>query len=252
MRKVGHYQITGEIHNVSGLHIGGSDELLDIGAIDDTVVKDAGTMKPYIPGSSLKGKMRSRLELQFGIASGDEPLTATRREQGQGGKMRTVSKTVGELNPAEYLVATIFGPHKNTRHAFGPTRILVRDGHLLEGGRIETRAEASISRTTGTGGNPRKREQIVAGSVFRLKIDLQVLDLDEQQQEKCMFAGRKGGEAMVAFVLAGLKAVEQTGLGAGSSRGSGEVEFRKLKLDGRETWPDLSTPFELPATIPAQ
>ena len=170
------------------------------------------------------------------MIDGDEPYGAR-------------GKRIGDLTPEGYLVVSIFGPHKNTNHTFGPTRILVRDGNLLEGGRVETKAEVSGSRTTGTGGNPRKMERVAAGSSFRLKIDLQVLDLDRNTPNRCCFADRTGDEAMIAFVLAGLRSVELTGLGAAVSRGSGEVEFRDLKLNGKETWLDGTTPFQLPAGI---
>ncbi|MBC8462229.1 MAG: type III-A CRISPR-associated RAMP protein Csm3, partial [Deltaproteobacteria bacterium] len=54
--------ITGEIHALTGLHIGGGAEGVSIGGIDNIVVRDTLTQEPYIPGSSLKGKMRSLSE----------------------------------------------------------------------------------------------------------------------------------------------------------------------------------------------
>ena len=52
-------KLTGTIELLSGLHIGGGDDTMKIGGIDNGVIKDVNTDKPYIPGSSLKGKMRS-------------------------------------------------------------------------------------------------------------------------------------------------------------------------------------------------
>jgi CRISPR-associated protein Csm3 len=59
--------IKGKIELISGLHIGGGDDTMKIGGIDNGVTKDINTDKPYIPGSSLKGKMRSLLEWHIGV-----------------------------------------------------------------------------------------------------------------------------------------------------------------------------------------
>ncbi|MEI8020452.1 MAG: type III-A CRISPR-associated RAMP protein Csm3 [Schlesneria sp.] len=225
MKSIEHHQITGIIHLLSGTRVGGSDELLDIGATDLTVVKNPANMEPYIPGSSIKGKMRSQLETKFALVGPNgDPFSGR-----------------GNLSPAGYLVAAIFGPHMNSGHGLGPTRIIVRDGNLLTGGQLETKSEVMGNRNTGVGVHPRKIERVVAGSTFRLRIDLQVFDLDSSQGN-CRFDSKTGGEAMVEFVKCGLKLIEFTGLGSGVSRGSGEVEFLDLKLDGNR--------FELPKQIP--
>ena len=54
--------ITGLIELKTGLHIGTSQETLEIGGMDNPVIRDPLTREPYIPGSSLKGKLRSLLE----------------------------------------------------------------------------------------------------------------------------------------------------------------------------------------------
>ena len=50
----------------SGLHIGGSQDELVIGGADNPVIKSLDTRKPYVPGSSLKGKMRAEIEKHLG------------------------------------------------------------------------------------------------------------------------------------------------------------------------------------------
>lgn len=57
------YIIKGEIVCKTGLHIGGSNDNIDIGGTDTVVIRDSVTDLPFIPGSSLKGKLRSLLEL---------------------------------------------------------------------------------------------------------------------------------------------------------------------------------------------
>ena len=215
MKKTGYHEITGVIHCLSGLRVGGSDELLQIGGTDLTCIKHPVTLKPYVPGSSIKGKMRSELEQKlgkFGGRDGSEPC-------GCGGK--------------DCLVCLLFGPHKNTRHELGPTRIVVRDGACTRGGETELKSENVIDRKTGTALHPRKIERVVSGSEFSLRIGVQVWDRDISSK----YDGKTGADALVEFVKDGLRALQQTGLGSGISKGSGEIEFRELKLDG--------TPFAL-------
>jgi CRISPR-associated protein Csm3 len=215
MRKTGYHEITGVIHCLSGLRIGGSDELLQIGGTDLTCIKHPVTLKPYIPGSSLKGKMRSEQEQKLGKFGGrdnSEPCGCAR---------------------TDCLVCRVFGPHKKAKHDLGPTRIVVRDAACTQGGETELKSENVIDRKTGTALHPRKVERVVAGSQFSLRIGIQVWDFDKDVQ----LNGKKGGDALVEFVQEGLRALQQTGLGSGISKGSGEIQFRDLKLNG--------TPFEL-------
>lgn len=210
-KKVGYHEITGVIHCLSGLRVGGSDELLQIGGTDLTCIKHPVTLKPYIPGSSIKGKMRSELEQKQGKFGGqykNEPCGCIAKD---------------------CLVCRIFGPHKNTRHDLGPTRIVVRDASCTQGGETELKSENVIDRKTGTALHPRKVERVVADSEFSLRIGIQVWDLDADSEHN----NKSGGAALVEFVKDGLRAVQQTGLGSGISKGSGEVEFRELKLDGK-------------------
>jgi CRISPR-associated protein Csm3 len=215
MRKTGYHEITGIIHCLSGLRVGGSDELLQIGGTDLTCIKHPVTLRPYIPGSSIKGKMRSELEQKLGQFGGQDQ-----------------SEPCGCAQDI-CLVCRVFGPHKKARHQLGPTRIVVRDAACTRGGETELKSENVIDRKTGTAMHPRKVERVVAGSEFTLRIGIQVWDLDAGCQHK----QKTGGEALIEFVKDGLRALQQTGIGSGISKGSGEIEFRDLKLDG--------TPFTL-------
>ena len=210
MKKVNYHEITGVIRCVSGLRIGGSDDLLQIGGTDLTCIKHPVTLKPYLPGSSLKGKMRSELESKLGNFGG--------REKNE------------PCGCGNCIVCRVFGTHKNTKHGLGPTRIIVRDAQLLEGGETELKAENVIDRKTGTAMHPRKIERVVAGSTFTLRIGIQEWDLDIE----AVYNNMKGGDSLVAFVVEGLKLVERTGLGSGVSKGSGEIKFEQLKVNGKD------------------
>lgn len=76
----------------------------------------------------------------------------------------------------------------------------------------------------------RSEERVVAGSAFTLRIGIQEWDLDKNVS----YAGKKGGDALVAFILEGLKLVQRTDLGSGVSKGSGEIQFEQLKADGKD------------------
>lgn len=206
-----HLTITGVIELKSGCRIGGSDDMLNIGAADLICIKHPVTLKPYLPGSSLKGRLRSEQEKRLGSFSWD----------------RKENKRVP--NPREpcgcgqttCLVCRVFGPHKNTSHRLGPTRIIVRDATLIEGGDLELKSENIINRETGTAEHPRKAERVSAESQFEFKIGLQIFDSDDEP-------------GMVTFIKDALRYVQETGIGSGISKGYGEIEFKNLKLDGQE------------------
>jgi len=210
MKRTSIHTIEATLECVTGLRIGGSQDDLQIGGTDLPVIKHPVTLAPYVPGSSLKGKMRSELEKRHGIRSPNQ------------------AEPCGCAG-ADCPVCRIFGPHKNTRSELGPTRLLVRDASLMEGGQIEIKTENVINRKTGAAEHPRKLERVAAGSKFRLQLKTQVYDLDSTFE----FGGKSGKDAVLAVVREGLDMVQQTGLGASVSRGSGQIRLFDLKLDGK-------------------
>ena len=66
-------QITGTIEVLTGMHIGGSSAFAAIGAVDSPVIKDVITGYPMIPGSSLKGKMRTLLAKAYNESVANKP-----------------------------------------------------------------------------------------------------------------------------------------------------------------------------------
>ncbi len=208
MKRTGIHTISFTVRCESGLHIGGSQDELTIGGSDNPVIKNPATGKPYIPGSSLKGKMRSELEKQQGRVTNSRPCSC---------------------NHEDCPVCRVFGSHSN-ESPLGPSRIIVRDGRLAMGGRIETKSETAIDRQTGAAqrGSLRNGERVVEGSEFSMSIVLQVFDNDDDFRYKEHW----GGGALQAVVFECLDLVEMTGLGGGVSRGSGAVSFHNRKLDG--------------------
>lgn len=207
LRLVKHKQITGTLTCRSGLRIGGSKEDIEIGGVDSPIVRDPVSGLPYIPGSSLKGKLRSLLEYyrEGGIAANGEPC--------------------GCGKPS-CQVCTVFGPHKRTQHDLGPTRIIVRDAPLSEESQkrleplreqgidyAEVKHENWIDRRTGVAGQKglRNQERVLASAQFDLTIHIRIFEGDPEAE-------------IVALVERGLKGLEAEYLGGSGSRGYGWVK----------------------------
>jgi CRISPR-associated protein Csm3 len=215
-------KITGIIELVSGLHIGSGNTEMHIGGTDNPVIKNPVTDQPYIPGSSIKGKMRSLMEWHAGVVA-----VADGRPLG----IAHLEKLNGErVNGIEILRLFGYAPtgtamEENLVREIGPTRLAfwdcdldpswikeMADKYLLL---TETKMENSIDRIKGTAENPRNTERVPAGARFRFQLSIKVID----------------GEDLLEPVLRGLKLVELSGLGGSISRGYGKVAFRDLALD---------------------
>ena len=221
MRQLAQYAVYGTILLKSGTRIGGSDDVLQIGGTDLTCIKDPVTGAPYLPGSSIKGKMRSSLEKWLGKTNGREPCGCAR---------------------PDCPVCRLFGPHKNTQHSLGPTRIKVYDAHLTGSeAKIEQKTEAVIRRDTGAAEHPRTVERVAPGATFRLRIDIAEYDLDKDfRYKKADGSDAAGGEALIAVVDHGIDLLEKGGVGAGTGKGYGEIaiqDVRREKLDRKPRIP---------------
>lgn len=214
-------KITGKIILKSGLHIGAGDTEMRIGGTDNPVVKDPLTGQPYIPGSSLKGKIRSLLEWRHGLVldTFDGKVYSFKQLRNKDdANGRALLKLFGGAPEAEAdkLVAEI-GP---TRLAFWDCPLddnwkkTVADAcHLLT---TEAKSENSINRISGVADNPRFTERVIAGAEFDFALTLKVID----------------GEDLLQMVLEGIKLLELDSLGGSGSRGYGKIGFEALQLDG--------------------
>jgi CRISPR-associated protein Csm3 len=210
MKKVAHYVIRGEIELISPMRIGGSDDVLQIGGTDLTCIKDPVTGRPYIPGSSLKGKMRSSLEKVLGKTNGSEPCGCA-----------------GNDCP----VCRVFGPHKKAGHKLGPTRIIIRDAPLIgESFAIENKTESVNRRDTGAAEHPRTVER-VAGAKFALEIGVQEFEMDKEfSYTDADGKELRGASALIEVVNHALDEMERVGVGAGTGKGYGQI---KIHWDGK-------------------
>jgi CRISPR-associated protein Csm3 len=200
--------LNGQVELLSGLHIGGGDDTMKIGGIDNQVIKDINTNKPYIPGSSLKGKMRSLLEWNLGLVgiSDGKPFSPKFLKD-------AVFNDEAKKSSAENLIK-LFGASGEDAENYGITRISVGDCALIDEGlkTSEAKYENVIDRKSGTAQHPRQTERVPAGVKFNFNIKLKVLDGDDEKALKDM-------------VELGLSLVENDYLGGNGSRGYGRVLF---------------------------
>ena len=208
--------LKGQIELLSGLHIGGGDDTMKIGGIDSQVIKDINTNKPYIPGSSLKGKMRSLLEWNNRLVSY------------AGGKVFSsdfLDKVPEPDRKAAQNLLKIFGDKEDKKKEIGITRISVGDCMLSkesEGLKLsEEKYENVINRERGTAEHPRQIERVPAGVKFDLVIRLKVFDEKEPYNDN--------ENELKEMVVKGLELINNDYLGGSGSRGYGRVEFTNLR-----------------------
>jgi CRISPR-associated protein Csm3 len=214
--------IKGEIHALTGLHIGATNAGMSIGGVDAAVVRNPLTRRPYIPGSSLKGKMRSLLEKVEGkVTNGSNNLA---------GELFIVDIT----NP----IAQIFGvtPEdvtKQNQPKQPVSRLIVRDCPLNKESAeklfaskdtdlpyTEVKTEVVIDRIT-SAATPRQLERVPAGAIFEMEMILNVYDGDNET-------------TFLNKIFEGLALVQNDYLGGKGSRGSGQVKISVTELKKKE------------------
>lgn len=193
-------EIRGKIEVVSGLHIGGSDAFSAIGAIDSPVVRDAYSDLPMIPGSSLKGKMRSLLAKRY-----------------PNGVEKTANDDVEEI-------LRLFG--SSVKNKIKKSRLIFSDATMenwkeLKRMGVQSQTEAKFENTINrmtSEANPRQIERVVRGAVFPLSI---VYNAEEE------------GEIVedIQLLKEGMVLLSYDYLGGNGSRGYGRVQFTDLSAD---------------------
>jgi CRISPR-associated protein Csm3 len=192
---------------VTGLHIGGSKDSVEIGGIDNPVIKVATRKnQPYLPGSSLKGKMRCLLEQVNGAT---------------------------EVGKSEF-VNNLFGYASNNQ----PSKLIVRDAYLsddsvkklveasLDMPYTENKFENTIDRVKGKAEHPRQSERVPAGAEFDVEMVINVWDNDNADELK-------------QLLRQGIALIENDYLGGSGSRGYGQVKFGELnfvELSANNNW----------------
>jgi CRISPR-associated protein Csm3 len=225
LQYLGRLTLKGMLEIKTGLHIGAGKDAIEIGGIDNPVVKHPHTGDPYIPGSSLKGKARFLLEWAFNRVRSDGRAFGFNDEDAE------------NLSNGGDVILRLFGTAaKREKWNDGPTRLIVRDAplnsewrkELLKNGHLftEDKAEVSIDRIAGKAldGGLRHTERVVAGALFDVEIGVRLWNTDGD-------GGARDREALAWFIQA-LDFIEQDALGGSGSRGYGRVAFNDLRLLG--------------------
>ena len=228
LKLIGKLILEGEIHCESGLHIGAGKGSLEIGGADNPVVKDSHG-RPYIPGSTLRGRVRALLEQATGMAIPSELVFLSKRK---GQEVR-----IHQSDRPDDEICILFGRSPGRMEKVGggdlesncatPARLSVFDAPLvtesitpqmretLDDELTEVKSENAIDRITSQA-NPRTLERVPAGARFRIRMVVDVLCEEDAP--------------LLALLVQGLRLLEDDALGGGGSRGSGRVRFGHLKL----------------------
>lgn len=221
---------------VTGLRIGAGDSEMHIGGVDNTVIKHPHTQSPYIPGSSLKGKMRSLLEWRSGAVK-EAALGWSDYENApaaQQAEVKRILQLFGISGDAKLGMAQM--------GTLGPTRVSFWDCNLNAEWEkqirednfalTEVKSENRINRISGVAEHPRQTERVPAGAQFDFRLSVKQLAGD--------------GDELMNTVLQGLKLLELDSVGGSGSRGYGKVRFVNLKINDvdSQTRFDAVKPFE--------
>lgn len=211
--------VSGRLVCETGLHVGGANESIEIGGIDNIIIRDANSDLPFIPGSSLKGKMRSLMELNH-AESTDNII----RNRGKPCKCGTC------------LPCKIFGVSADESRVegkqSGPTRLIVRDSfpspetismweeseEVVRG--AEVKYENTIDRIT-SAANPRPSERVPRSSEFNIELIFSVYEEEDQEN----FGG----------VFEALRLLEDNYLGGSGTRGYGKIRFKDILVTRRSS-----------------
>ena len=196
-------EITGTLEVLTGMHIGGSSAFAAIGAVDSPVVRDTLSDRPMIPGSSLKGKLRTLLARQYN----QNPLTAVDNDDPR--------------------ILRLFGCSKKEQRR---SRLLFRDMILPDSSvqelqkvglyaATEVKFENSINRLSAVA-NPRQIERVIRGCKFDLNILYDLCETDKLNEIT----------EDIALLAEGMRLLEYDYLGGHGSRGYGKVKFSDLQL----------------------
>ena len=195
-------KITGILEVKTGLNKGGNTAISSIGAVDSPVIRDASTNMPMIPGSSLKGKMRTLLSKAYNNNISEKPdgdCPEICSLFGKSAKNKDKTNSSGRLIFSDMLL-------KNMKE-------LKQKGVVSM---TEVKTENSINRLTAVA-NPRQIERVIRGTEFDLEL---IYEFSEKDYEKD-----------IELIIEGIKLLGIDYLGGNGTRGYGRIEFKNLNAE---------------------
>ncbi|MEZ5399405.1 MAG: type III-A CRISPR-associated RAMP protein Csm3 [Bryobacteraceae bacterium] len=231
LKLIGKLILEGDLLCETGLHVGAGKGSLEIGGADNPVVKDAFG-RPYVPGSTLRGRLRSLLEQTGGLTKPTELVYVSRR-RGQDVRIHQSDRPDDEVcllfGRSAGRMERVTGDPVSAAHAT-PARLTVSDAPLdlesitpqmrenLDDELTEVKSENAIDRITSQA-SPRTLERVPAGARFRIRMVLDILCEEDKE--------------LVAKLVQAMRLLEDDTLGGGGSRGNGRVRFAGLNLRWR-------------------
>jgi len=233
IKLLGYIKISGTITAITGLHIGGTADSIDKGGIDNPVIKNPVTNEPYIPGSSLRGKMRSLLEKK--TAKQFSPMTDEIWMEMYKGS--TPQSTINAMNSE---VCRVFG--NSASYESIPSILVVRDAlytddtrkKYMENGlpRTEAKMEIAVDRITAHA-LPRTIERVPAGAEFNFEMVYKVMEMtfiekveNKTEVYKTFKPTKDSIKKDIENILWAMEQIQENeGLGGNTSRGHGQVKF---------------------------
>lgn len=224
--------VTGRIVLKTGLHIGTSQENMEIGGMVNPVIRDPLTREPYIPGSSLKGKLRSLLErAHFAIQAHYDIDRFFNKTMKIGGNLIRHH----ECGEADCNICRLFGASTGAGVTENrPGRLITEDSRMAQESKEQLEAidtglylteqkwENTLDRIT-SAANPRQQERMPRGTEFIFKL----IYTADVPPEGPLF------KSDVKSLFTSLKLLEDDALGGSGSRGYGRIAFKDLKTSYR-------------------
>lgn len=217
--------ISGKITALTGIAIGGTNQAMSIGGVDKGVIRNPLNNEPYIPGSSLKGKMRSLLELRDGTL-GNEEMGAVKN---------------GPTTDQRFRAARLFGNAVKEGRIQRPSRVVVRDAYLDKAQKdsaffknadlpyTEVKTEVVIDRITSRA-MPRQIERVPAGAIFNFEVVLNFFEGDAELLDNFNLTDAQLQDQLVKDLFSAMQLLQNDYIGAAGSRGSGQIQFEASSI----------------------
>lgn len=222
-------KIKGNIECLSGMRIGGSTSSLSIGGVDSIIIRNPKDNKPYIPGSSLKGKLRYLTEISEGTITVSSSNSAPIK--------------YGPSDDTQSIAVKLFGASTDKKDAVKfPSRVIVRDGHILNEETdfpnaivpfAEIKTEVVIDRITSKA-NLRTIERVPAGAKFTMEIILNIFNFTVENNQLIILNDEKVKEEehlLLQKLLHSLYLLQNDYLGGNGSRGYGNIQINIEELN---------------------
>lgn len=193
--------IQGDLTIKTGMHIGGGSDYAPIGAVDSPFIRDSLTQEPIIPGSSLKGKIRTLLA-----------------------RYRSKEHIVNSIDNDDDVIKRLFGstrPQTISRLQFQDLFISEETKLLFESIDTDTymgevKFENTINRVTSVA-MPRQIERVPAGTKFVFKLVYTLIDKDEVEED-------------LRILRTGLELLQLDYLGGHGTRGYGRISIDNVTI----------------------